>query len=66
MKTLTRRSFLRAAGATLALPLLESLLPRGLLAAADGGPRRMVCICTTLGINAEYIFPKTTGRAATS
>ncbi len=65
MNTLTRRSFLRAAGATLALPLLESLLPRGLLAAAaasGAGPRRMVCICTTLGINAEYIFPKKTGR----
>ncbi|MDQ3622685.1 MAG: DUF1552 domain-containing protein, partial [Verrucomicrobiota bacterium] len=59
---LTRRSFLRAAGATLALPLLESLLPRGAFAAAAGGPRRMICICTTLGIEAEYIFPKKTGR----
>ncbi|MEQ2006378.1 MAG: DUF1552 domain-containing protein [Limisphaerales bacterium] len=60
--SLTRRTFLRTTSATLALPLLESLLPRGAFAAAASGPRRMVCICTTLGINAENIFPKKTGR----
>ena len=61
--TLSRRSFLRAAGITLALPALESFLPRRAIAAAAGGvPRRMVCICTTLGITAENIFPKQTGR----
>lgn len=63
-----RRTFLRSTGATLALPLLEALQPRTTFADADSklsdtdGPRRMVCICTTLGINAESIFPKQTGR----
>lgn len=65
---LSRRTFLRAAGVTLALPWLASLLPRSARAATSGNPtpsgapRRMICICTTLGIEAEYIFPKTTGR----
>ena len=54
---------LRAAGLTLALPALEALVPRqAVAAAAADAPRRMVCVCTTLGINAESIFPKETGR----
>lgn len=71
LSALSRRTFLRAAGATLALPCLDSLLPRSaraITATAAGNlapgapPRRMICICTTLGIEAESIFPKTTGR----
>jgi hypothetical protein len=59
----SRRGFLRAAGATLSLPWLESLLPRSARAAAAAGPpSRMICVCTTLGIEAESIFPKETGR----
>jgi hypothetical protein len=58
----TRRQFLRAAGVTLALPLVESVLPRA-ARAADGQPvRRMVCCCTTLGIHAENLFPAGAGR----
>lgn len=58
---LSRRSFLRAAGVTLALPALDSLAPLG--RAATGGPvRRMVCCCTTLGIHAENLFPTKAGR----
>ncbi len=60
---LSRRGALRAAGATLTLPWLESLLPRAAgAAAAAGPPSRLVCVCTTLGIEAGSIFPKTPGR----
>ncbi len=57
---LDRRTFLRASGVALALPMLESMTPR-LAHAAAGGPRRMVNICNTLGLYKEAWFPKTTG-----
>jgi hypothetical protein len=68
-----RRFFLRAAGVTLALPLLESLSPRVLGAgfgvgskagAAVGArrPTRMVCIGNMLGFYQPEFFPKKTGR----
>ena len=70
---LARRDFLRATGVTLALPLLESLAPwttRAAAAAATSGTastapgpiRRLVAICTTLGIHAEHLFPAQPGR----
>src|SRR4051794_41158478 len=61
--SVSRRHFLRAAGITLALPMLERFLPRG-YAAAGATPvvRRMVCMNTTLGIYADNLFPKTAGR----
>ncbi len=56
---LHRRNFLRAAGVSLALPWLESLAP----AAATALPRRrMVLICTPLGLHAPYLFPEKSGR----
>ena len=69
----TRRFFLRAAGVTLALPLLESLSPRilgsGLGIGSNAGaaigarrPRRMVCIGNMLGFYQPEFFPKKTGR----
>jgi hypothetical protein len=58
----SRRSFLRAAGVTLALPALDSLAPFT-RAAATGKPiRRLMCVCTTLGIHAENFFPAKAGR----
>ncbi|MBL8179085.1 MAG: DUF1552 domain-containing protein [Bryobacterales bacterium] len=56
-----RRFFLRAAGVQLALPVLESLLPRALAAAPP--PRRMVCIGNALGFYPSAFFPKQTGPA---
>jgi hypothetical protein len=53
----TRRTFLRSAGITMALPWLESLA-----AAVKEPPRRMVCICTPLGLHPENFIPKETGR----
>jgi hypothetical protein len=56
---LTRRTFLRSAGVSVALPWLSSLVPAR--AAAAGPPRRMVCICTPLGLHPPYFFPEDAG-----
>jgi hypothetical protein len=67
-----RRFFLRAAGVSLALPLLESLRGRafgqrsavGALAGkavTDQRPMRMVCIGNLLGFYPPAFFPKQTG-----
>ena len=54
--TLHRRQFLRAAGVSLALPCLDVL-------AADAQPRRrMVCICTPLGLHPPAFFPDKAGK----
>ena len=59
MKTsITRRHFLRATGATLALPFLESLAR----AAAPMPPRRMLAIMTNMGVMPRYFFPEKAGR----
>ena len=57
--TLNRRTFLKASGVGLALPLLESMNPAWAKEAAP--PRRAVFICTTLGLHAPALYPKTTG-----
>lgn len=56
---LTRRTFLRAAGVSLALPHLDALTPAQNAAAT---PRRMVCVCAPLGLHAANLFPQTAGR----
>ncbi|MEK6258857.1 MAG: DUF1552 domain-containing protein [Planctomycetota bacterium] len=60
---LPRRNFLRAAGVTMALPMLDALLPRvraGEKAAPP--PRRMVCICSPLSVHPPFFFPEQAGR----
>lgn len=59
---LSRRSFLRATGVTLALPVLESLTPLTRAAGNASPVRRLVACCTTLGIHGENLFPKQAGR----
>ncbi len=55
---LNRRTFLRAAGVSLALPGLQCMSR-----AADGGDiRRMLAICAPLGIHTPYLFPETAGK----
>ena len=54
---LTRRNFLRAAGVSLALPWLDALAQP-----AATPPRRMVCICTPLGLHPANFFPQAAGR----
>src|SRR3954467_4659823 len=58
--TLPRRQFLRAAGVSLALPCLDVFAPAGGRAADI--PRRMVCICTPLGLHPPYFFPEKGGK----
>ena len=59
---LNRRTFLRASGIGLALPLLESMSPAIAFDAAKP-PRRMVFICTTLGLHPPSLWPKTPGMS---
>ena len=60
--TLNRRRFLRAAGVSLALPCLDVFSPRRASAAAAQPNRRMVCICTPLGLHPPDFFPEKTGK----
>lgn len=60
-QNLPRRSFLRAAGISLALPLLDRFAAKGRGAEA-AIPRRMVCICTPLGLHAQNFFPEKAGK----
>jgi len=61
--TCDRRTFLRAAGVSLALPCLDAFAPVGARAAAAESPRRrMVCICTPLGLHAPNLFPAEAGK----
>src|SRR5437016_3073771 len=59
-----RRALLKAAGVTLALPLLESTG----FAASDTVemPRRMVAMCFALGLHAPNVFPQETGAEYTA
>lgn len=60
---LKRRSFLRAAGVTLGLPLLDYFLPRARAGEKPFAvPRRMVCICTPLGLHPPHFFPEQSGK----
>ena len=68
-KKLDRRSFLRGAGASIELPMLDAMLPA--FAASDSGQRtRLICIeevhglpgCTKWGIEENLFAPATTGR----
>jgi hypothetical protein len=56
---LTRRTFLRAAGVSLALPLLEM---HAAGPPATTAPRRMVCINTPLGLHPATFFPEKGGK----
>ena len=58
----TRRTFLRAAGASVALPWLEALAPRSVHAAAAAPRRRMVCLGAPLGFHAPNFFPGKAGK----
>src|SRR5882757_4173705 len=60
---ISRRAFLRGSGVALALPFLDSMWPRRLLATGTTtAPKRMVAVCTSLGIYGPALFPKETGR----
>ena len=54
---INRRTFLRASGVAMALPLLESMHPALARAAAES-PKRMVNVCTALGLYPSSWFPE--------
>ena len=57
---MNRRTFLRASGAALALPLLDAMRP--VFGKTAEAPRRMISICTNLGILERNFFPAEAGR----
>ena len=80
-RKLNRRLFLRGAGVTLALPMLEALTSPswrgpglGARAHADQPqpaarartPRRFVAICSTLSLHTPFLFPTEAGRNYTA
>ncbi len=60
--TINRRTFLRAAGVTLALPCLDAFSKARASTAAAEPRRRMVCICTPLGFYPPHFFPEKAGK----
>lgn len=61
--TLSRRTFLRTSGVSLALPFLDAMWPSLARAAAPAAaPQRLVTICASLGIYGPDFFPQTDGR----
>lgn len=63
MTVMSRRMFLRGSGVAVALPLLDALRKPGRAAstAAEEIPRRMVCICSNMGMMPEYFWPADDG-----
>jgi len=59
---LTRRTFLRGAGVTFSLPLLDALASRARGNEPPAPPRRMLAICASLGFHTPYLFPEKAGR----
>lgn len=59
---LDRRCFLRGAGVCLALPVMESLLPRSSAAVVEASrSQRLITIAEPFGVVQDRFFPKTTG-----
>ena len=68
-QAISRRRFLRGAGAALSLPFLDSMLAPLARAAQSSSsltpgatPRRMLGICNNLGLLPEHFFPHGSGR----
>jgi hypothetical protein len=63
-RRLDRRTFLRATGIAIGLPLLDAMVPTARAEAKKllDGPRRMVLIGRPLGMYAPHFFPEQTGR----
>ena len=68
-KAIDRRTFLRGAGASVALPMLDAMLP-AFASSGTAGPTRLICIeevhglpgCTEWGAEQFLFAPATTGR----
>lgn len=63
MKTLSRRTFLRGTGVSIALPILDAMMPtRALAQSAVSTPPRMVCCYIPNGVNIMKWTPQGEGR----
>jgi hypothetical protein len=63
LATPTRRRFLRHSGVVIALPLMESLLPRAVAKEAARKPvKRFVCLSNNYGVYPQAFFPASGGR----
>jgi hypothetical protein len=60
-RKLNRRTFLRGAGMSLALPWLSAMVPAFAGGKAASPPRRFVAMTLGLGLHAENLFPKVGG-----
>lgn len=61
MHPISRRKLLKASGISLTLPFLESMNP-AVGAINNEPPKRMVLICTALGLHPPLLWPKTAGK----
>jgi hypothetical protein len=61
-KSLSRRTFLKGAGAAMALPWLEAMTPAFASAAANEAPRRLVAVTLALGLHGPNLNPTESGR----
>ena len=59
-KPLSRRTTLKAAGVSLTLPWLEAMSP-AIASSNPEPPKRLVFICSTLGLHGPSFWPETTG-----
>ena len=58
-----RRRFLRQAGVIIALPIMESFMPRTMAMASKRRPvKRFVCMSNNYGVYPQAFFPATGGR----
>jgi hypothetical protein len=63
---LDRRTFLRAAGVSIALPYLDALRPKLARGATAAPRRRMLFICAPLGMHSSNFFPAQAGKEYTA
>ncbi len=61
-RRLTRRTFLRGAGVAVSLPWLTAMTRSATASESLAKPRRMVAICTDMGLMPELFFPKGAGK----
>jgi hypothetical protein len=57
---INRRTLLKASGISLALPFLDSMNPV-FGASSSEPPKRMVLVCTALGLHPQHLWPKNPG-----
>ena len=62
MYKIKRRTFIRSAGISLALPWLDAFCSDSKPEATNQPPRRMVCICAPLGLHPDNFFPEQSGQ----